>query len=300
MMMTTLNTESSILKMTLPKGRIQERVLSLLGAVGLEFKTGNRSYRPTCSDASVESKILKAQNIPALIHLGRHDCGFTGADWVYEQQADVVELLDLKYDPVRIVAAIPETLLNSDFNPFENKTKQIVIASEYKRCTEDLIAKHQLNAIYVRSYGATEAFPPEDADMIVDNTATGSTLRMNRLAIVDDIMHSTTRFIASKEAMANPWKRERLEELVMLMEARLRAKKRVLLEMNVSEAKFQGVINCLANLSMNSPTVSNLYGQSGFAVKVAVDVHRVPALIVQLVQAGATDILEYQLEKIIP
>ena len=100
--------------------------------------------------------------------------------------------------------------------------------------------------------------------------------------------------------MANPWKRERLEELVMLMEARLRAKKRVLLEMNVSEAKFQGVINCLANLSMNSPTVSNLYGQSGFAVKVAVDVHRVPALIVQLVQAGATDILEYQLEKIIP
>jgi ATP phosphoribosyltransferase len=298
-MMMTANSDK-ILKMTLPKGRIQERVLSLLGAVGLEFKTGNRSYRPSSSDATVEAKILKAQNIPALIHLGRHDCGFTGADWVYEQQADVVELLDLKYDPVQIVAAIPEDLLNSEANPFKNKSKQIIIASEYKRCTEDLIAKHQLNAIYVRSYGATEAFPPEDADIIVDNTATGSTLRMNRLAIVDEIMRSTTRFIASKEAMANPWKRERLDELVMLMEARLRAKKRVLLEMNVSEAKFQTVINCLASLSMNSPTVSNLYGQTGFAVKVAVEVNKVPQLIVQLVQAGATDILEYQLEKIIP
>jgi ATP phosphoribosyltransferase len=297
--MSILN-DSSKLKLTLPKGRIQERVLSLLGAVGLEFKTSNRSYKPICSNLGVEAKILKAQNIPALVHLGRHDCGFTGVDWVFEQQADVVELLDLGFDPVTIVAAIPEALHQSADNPLTNKNRQIVIASEYERCTRLLIDKHQLNAVYVRSFGATEAFPPEDADMIVDNTATGSTLAMNRLVVVDEVMRSTTRFIASKEAMANPVKRAQLEELVMLMQARLRAKSRVLLEMNVSEAVFVAVIGLLADLSMNAPTVAPLHGQNGYAVKVAVPASDVPRLIPQLVAVGATDILEYKLEKIVP
>jgi ATP phosphoribosyltransferase len=243
---------------------------------------------------------MKAQNIPALIHLGRHDAGFTGLDWIYEQRADVVELLDLNYDPVKIVAAIPEDLLNSELNPFKNKTRQVIVASEYKRCVEDFITKHQLNAVHVQSYGATEAFPPEDADFIVDNTATGSTLRMNRLAIVDEIMHSTTRFVASNEAMANPEKRAKLEEMAMLMEACMRATKRVLLEMNVGTPQFEGVINLLASHSMNSPTVASLHGQQGYAVKVAVETSLVRHLIPQLVQAGASDILEYKLEKLIP
>ncbi|MFM7389488.1 MAG: ATP phosphoribosyltransferase [Vampirovibrionales bacterium] len=302
MMMTTPSALSpeSPLKLTIPKGRIQEKVLALLGNIGVHFKATSRSYRPSASDPTIQCKIMKAQNIPALIHLGRHDAGFTGLDWIYEQQADVVELLDLRYDPVKIVAAIPEDLLNSAENPFQNKTRQVIVASEYKRCVEDFIAKHQLNAVYLQSYGATEAFPPEDADFIVDNTATGSTLRMNRLAIVDEIMHSTTRFVASKQAMANPAKRAKLEEMAMLMEACMRATKRVLVEMNVATPQFDAVINLLASHAMTTPTVAPLHGQQGYAVKVAVETPLVSLLIPQLVQAGATDILEYKLEKLIP
>ena len=288
------------LKLVLPKGRIQEKVLALLGNIGVRFKSTSRSYRPQCSDANIEAKIMKAQNIPALVALGRHDCGFTGGDWIYEHQADVVTVLDLGYDPVQIVAAIPEDLLESDENPFKNKNRQMVVASEYKRCSEDFIKKHDLNAVYLQSYGATEAFPPEDADIIVDNTATGTTLRMNRLAIVDVITTSTTRFIASKTAMADPVKRQKIEEMKMLMEATLRATQRVLLEMNVSKESFDNVINLLAEHSMNSPTVSDLFNHAGYAVKVAVPTKQVHLLIPDLVKAGATDILEYKLEKMIP
>ena len=288
---------ASALKLTLPKGRIQEKVLDLLSAVGLQFQTSHRSYRPVCNDSSIQTKLLKAQNLPALVALGRHDCGFTGADWVYEQQADVEELLDLQFDPVRIVAAIPESLLNSEFNPLQNKSRQIVVASEYKRLTADFIAKHQLNAVYVQTYGATEALPPEDADIIVDNTATGATLRHNRLEIIDELMRSTTRFIANKEALKDPVKRQRLEELVMLMEARLRANSRVMLEMNVPNEVFDQVVNQLP--SMRAPTVSPLHNEQGYVVKSAVEKKLVSQLIPKLVAAGAKDILEYQLEKLV-
>jgi ATP phosphoribosyltransferase len=291
------NPANPTLKLTLPKGRIQEKITLLLARMGLTFSASPRSYRPKCIDSSIETKVLKPQNIPTLISLGRHDCGFTGADWVYEHNADVVELLDLGFDPVTIVAAMPETLADGAENPMHNKTRQVVVASEYPRLTADFIAKHQLNAVYVRSFGATEALPPEDADIIVDNTATGTTLRLNRLAIVDEIMHSTTRFIASKQAMADPWKRQKLEEMVMLMQACLRANKRVLLEMNVAKEVFDSVISQLP--AMRSPTISHLHGEEGFAVKVAVDSAEVRTLIPRLVAAGAKDILEYKVEKIV-
>jgi ATP phosphoribosyltransferase len=295
-------TADNPLKLVLPKGRIQEKVLALLKDVGLTFRSTSRSYRPTVNDASVEAKIMKAQNIPALVALGRHDCGFTGQDWVYEQDVeDQVELvLDLGFDPVKIVAAIPEDLLNSDANPFKNHDRQIIVASEYKRCTEAFIAKHSLNAVYMQSYGATESLPPEDADIIVDNTATGATLLMNRLSIVDVIRTSTTHFIASKQAMNDPVKRARILEMKMLMEASLRAASRVLIEMNVSKDAFDSVIDLLKDHSMNSPTISNLWQDAGYSVKVAVPTKIVHTLIPELVKAGASDILEYKLEKIVP
>jgi ATP phosphoribosyltransferase len=240
---------------------------------------------------------LKPQNIAALIALGRHDCGFTGADWIEEQQADVVELLDLGFDPVRIVAAIPEALLNSPSNPLINKERTVVVASEYPLLAQRFIEQHQLNAVFVRSFGATEALPPEDADIIVDNTSTGSTLKHNRLEIIATIATSTTRFVASRQAMQNPVKKAMLEEMVMLMKATLEARKRVLLEMNVSTEQFDGLIAQLP--AMRSPTVSPLYGQEGYAVKVAVERKQVSQLVPLLVAAGARDILEYNLEKIV-
>lgn len=285
------------LKMTLPKGRIQENVLALLADAGVGFRSSPRSYRPVSSDPTIEGKVLKPQNIPSLVALGRHDCGFTGADWVYEQRADVVELLDLGFDPVKVVAAMPESLFNSPANPLTNRDRQVIIASEYPRLTHDFIARHNLNAVYVQSFGATEALPPEDADLIVDNTATGTTLRLNRLVIVEELMQSTTRFVANKSALADPVKKQKLDELVMLMQASLRAKAKVLLEMNVGSEVFDSVVAQLP--AMRSPTISPLHGEEGFAVKVAVDKKEVASLVPRLVAAGARDILEYRLEKIV-
>lgn len=281
------------LKLILPKGRIQEKVIALLSRVGLKINLEGRSYRPGCSDADIEIKLLKPQNIPKLIDLGRHDCGFTGYDWVVEQDADVEELVDTGFDPVRLIAAVPRNLAEKD--AFRRKT--IVVASEYRNLAKAYIKKAELDAVFLQTYGATEAMPPEDADMIIDNTSTGATLRRNRLEIIETLMESTTRFIANKEAMKDQWKRKKMEGISTLISSCLEADKRVLLEMNVSEVNFSRVIAILP--CMRSPTVSPLNGESGYAVKAAVPTKEVPALIPKLIVAGARDILEFKLEKIV-
>jgi ATP phosphoribosyltransferase len=288
-----MSASSPVLKLTLPKGRIQEKVGKLLEKIGLSFSVHARSYRPTCNDKQVEVKLLKPQNIPSLVALGRHDCGFTGGDWVLEQSAEVVEWLDLGFDPVRIVAAVPDSLAASG----EWKTRRIVVASEYKNLSLKYIQEKGLNADFVQTYGATEALPPEDADLIIDNTATGTTLVQNRLTIVDEVMRSTTRFIVNPKALEDPWKRQKLEEMKMLMQSAMQADQKVLLEMNVPKECFEQVVNMLP--AMRSPTVSPLYKEEGFAVKVAVPSKDVSTLIPKLVSVGARDILEYKLEKIV-
>ncbi|MBY0402440.1 MAG: ATP phosphoribosyltransferase [Cyanobacteria bacterium] len=287
------NTPNKTLKLTLPKGRIQEKVLKTLEQIGLRFSVDSRSYRPICSDTSIEVKMLKPQNIPSLVALGRHDFGFAGGDWVIEQKADVVEWMDLGFDPVQIVAAVPESMVEGELW----RKKQIVVASEYRNLTLNFIEKHKLNAVFIQTYGATEALPPEDADLIVDNTATGTTLKQNRLTIVEELMRSTTRMICNKQTLEDPWKRQKLEELKMLINSTLQAQEKVLLEMNVSKEDFEKVIAILP--CMKSPTVSPLYKEDGYAVKVAVTQKEVPALIPTLYAAGARDILEYRLQKIV-
>ncbi len=288
---------SDKLKMVLPKGRLQEKVANLLERIGIEFSINNRSYRPVCSDPDIEIKLLKPQNIPSLIALGRHDCGFTGLDWIIEEELDQSEnlttLLDLGFNKVRIVAAVPEDLLENG----GLDGKRLVVASEYRKIAQDYIHKKQLNALLLKTHGATEALPPEDADMIIDNTSTGSTLRMNRLEIIDEILTSTTRFIASGDALATSWKCEKLEQIQMLMQSALNADQRVLLEMNVAKEDFDQLVAQLP--CMRSPTVAPLYGDTGFAVKVSVPTKDVPKLIPQLRALGAKDILEYRLEKIV-
>jgi ATP phosphoribosyltransferase len=283
------------LKLTLPKGRIQDKVLALLAQIGLRFHFDARSYRPTCSDPGIEAKMLKPQNIPALVALGRHDCGFTGHDWLVEQEADVVELLDLGLDPVRIVAAMPEG--TTHLLAAQPADRPLIIASEYRKLAADFIAQKSLQAVFIQTYGATEALPPEDADLIIDNSATGSTLRASRLVEVAELLRSTTRFIACPRALDDPERRRRLEEMCMLMRASLQASQRVLLEMNVPRDLLEAVVRILP--CMRSPTVSPLYREEGFAVKVAVPAADVPRLIPLLYGAGARDILEYKVEKIV-
>jgi ATP phosphoribosyltransferase len=290
------NDNGKHLKLTLPTGRIQEKVVRLLDQIGVTFLSSDRSYRPVCTDPLIQAKSLKPQNIPALVALGRHDCGFSGYDWIYEQEADVVELLDLGFDPVRIVAAAPEELVDSK-RKFADRDRRMIVASEYERLAKDFIKQENLNAIYLHAFGATEALPPEDADIIIDNTASGTTLRHNRLQVIGELMKSTTRFFCNKAALQDPFKRQKLEEMTMLMKSTIQAREKVLIEMNIGADVFESVVNQLP--CMKAPTISKLHNSDGYAVKIAVPTRDVPELIPRLVKLGATDILEYKVEKIV-
>lgn len=280
------------LRIAIPKGSIYESVVTLLVDAGIHIYKNERVYRPIVNDPELEIKILRPQNIPELIEYGSHDTGFTGKDWIVESQVEVVEVLDLKLDPVKIVSAIPENMDEKNL-----RKKRIIVASEYERLTKNFLDKEGFRYRYVRTYGATEVYPPEDADMIVDNTATGNTLKEHKLKIFKVIMDSTTRFIASKKIIKDIWKRNKIEELKMVFQAVLDARERVMLEMNVPKDKFDAIVKILP--CMRSPTVAPLYGEKGFAVKVAVKKNEVAKLIPKLKKLGATDILEYEFRKVV-
>jgi ATP phosphoribosyltransferase len=289
-----MNTEPTI-HLALPKGRMETGVFNLLAAAGIELHVGQRGYRPVLSEPGFEVKLLKPQNIVEMLAVGTRDIGFAGADWVAEQQADLVELLDTGLDPVRIVAAAAESLLDQNGNL---PNRRLVVASEYERLTRSWIAGRGLDASFVRSYGATEVFPPEDADLIVDNTATGETLAANGLAVVDELMESSTRFYASQGAVADPDKKSAIDGLVLSLRSVLDARKRVMLELNVTLADLEAVIDALP--AMREPTVAMLHGGAGMAVKAAVPRSDLPRLIPRLRQLGATDIAVSRLEQIVP
>jgi ATP phosphoribosyltransferase len=280
--------------LAVPKGRMETGVFNLLAAAGIELHVGQRGYRPVLSEPGFEVKLLKPQNIVEMLGAGTRDIGFAGADWVAEQQADLVELLDTGLDPVRIVAAAAESLLEEGGLP----ARRLVVASEYERLTRTWIAQRALDATFVRSYGATEVFPPEDADVIVDNTATGETLAANGLAVVDELMASSTRLYASQGAMADPGKKEAIDGLVLSLRSVLEARKRAMLELNVSLIDLDAVIDALP--AMRQPTVAPLHGGAGMAVKAAVPRSDLPRLIPLLRQLGATDIAVSRLEQIVP
>jgi ATP phosphoribosyltransferase len=280
--------------LAVPKGRMETGVFNLLSAAGVEIHVGQRGYRPVLSEPGFEVKLLKPQNIVEMLGAGTRDVGFAGADWVAEQQADLVELLDTGLDPVRIVAAAAESLLLDGALP----SRRLVIASEYERLARSWIDERGLDATFVRSYGATEVFPPEDADVIVDNTATGETLAANGLAIVDELMMSSTRLYASQGAVADPEKKAAIDGLVLSLRSVLEARMRAMLELNVSLADLEAVIDALP--AMREPTVAMLHGGAGMAVKAAVPRSDLPRLIPRLRQLGATDIAVSRLEQIVP
>jgi ATP phosphoribosyltransferase len=280
------------LRIVVPKGRIFENVVALLKEAGVAMAYDSRSYRPIASDPEIEVKIMKPQNIPALLELGRHDVGFTGLDWVVETQSNVTELLDLRLDPVKIVAAVPES-----YEVEQLKKRKVIVASEYEFIAKQYLDREGFDYVYLRTYGATEVFPPDDADMIIDNTATGKTLRDNHLKIIAEVMQSSTRFIANTAALSNPFKKSKIDKLLMLFRSILDARNRVMLEMNVSVDNLEKIIAVLP--CMRVPTVSPLYAEQGFAVKAAVKKSEVSSLIPLLKELGATDILEYDFRKVV-
>src|SRR5260370_20126405 len=235
---------TTALRLGLPRGRMEQGVVTLTGDAGIEVRAGARGYRPEVSLSNTEVKMLKPQNIVEMLALGSGDAGFAGADWVAELCADVVELLDTTLDPVQLVAAAPTGLLQAGCLP----QRHLVVASEYERLSRVWVAAQHLDAELVRSYGATEVFPPEDADVIVDNTATGSTLEANGLAIVDVLMPSSTRLYAHRAALEEPVRRRYIEDLVLLINSVLEARRRVMLEVNASAACLDAVVAGLPSL----------------------------------------------------
>jgi ATP phosphoribosyltransferase len=280
------------LRILIPKGRIFDNVSRLFSEAGFPVSLADRTYRPLTPAEWLDIKIMKPQNVGELLELGSHDAGFTGIDWLRESGADVEEILDLGFDRVRIVAAIPSGL---DENRL--RSKKLVAATEYVNLAETWLKTSGYQYRILRTYGATEVFPPDDADMIIDNTSSGQTLRDNGLRIIAEILQSSTRFVASKAALADREKRSRIEELAMLFRAVLDGRDRVMLEMNVPKARFAEIAAGLP--AMRSPTVAPLYGDEGYAVKIAVKKSEVPEIIPRLKKLGATDIVEYDLRKVV-
>ena len=287
-------TEAPLIRLALPKGRMEKGVSTLLSDAGIRVTERERQYRPTVSLPGFDAKILKPQNIVEMLHFRSRDIGFTGADWVAELDADLTELLDTGLDPVKLVAAAPKGFLVDGKLP----RQPLVVASEYENLTRSWIEKSGLDATLVRSYGATEVFPPEDADCIVDNTATGSTLRANGLAVVDELLTSTTRLYASPKALDDPARREGIENFVMLLESVLEARLRVMLEINVAAEKLESLVEILP--CMKNPTISKLHGDVGFAVKVAVLRTELALLIPAIKARGGSDVIVTALAQIVP
>ena len=286
------------LKILLAKGRIYESVYELLNDVGISIHLPERTYFPTTNQKDLAFQVVKPQITSFLLSENKADLGFSGKDWVYENGVEdkVEEVMGLGFDPVRIVAAIPET------KDLEALLKNpVTIATEYQSLSKKWVESKKINGKIFRTWGTSEGFVQDTEDamaqILIDNTSTGSSLKANRLKIVDTLMESSTRMYASKEAMKNPQKKQKILELKMLFEAVLNARGRVMLEMNVAKDKFDSLVKGLP--SMRSPTVSPLFGDNGYAVKIAVNKCEVPTLLPKLQSLGATDILEYELRKVV-
>ena len=285
------------LSILLAKGRIYESVVELLKDVGISIYLPDRTYYPITNQDDLAFQVVKPQISSALLADNRADVAFSGKDWVFENgvQDQVEEIMDLGFDPVRIVVAVPETV---DFDALLKKP--VTIATESQNLSRFWAKRKNVDGKIFRTWATSEGFVQDNeqalAQILIDNTSTGSSLRANHLKICDTIMESSTRMYASKEALKDPEKKQKIMELKMLFEAVLAARSRVMLEMNVSKDNFDALIKGIP--AMKSPTVSPLFGDNGYAVKIAVKKSEVPTLLPKLHQLGATDILEYELRKV--
>jgi len=285
------------LKILLAKGRIYESVYELLSDVGISIYLPDRTYFPITNQADLAFQVVKPQIVSNLLAGNKADVGFSGKDWVYENgvQDSVEEIMDLGFDGVRIVAAVPDTV------DYEKLIKSpVTIATEYQTLSRKWVEDKKIQGTIFRTWGTSEGFvqdtPDSIAQILIDNTSTGSSLHANHLKIVDTLMESSTRMYASKEALKDQEKKQKIMELKMLFQTVLNARNRVMLEMNVSKDKFDALVKGLP--SMKSPTVSTLFGGDGYAIKIAVKKSEVPTLLPKLQSLGACDIVEYELRKV--
>ncbi len=291
--------KKKMLNLGLPKGSLQESTLRLFKKAGYHIGVSSRSYYPVFDDPEIASMLIRAQEMARYVEDGVLDCGLTGLDWILEQHADVVEVAELNYAkegfrPVRWVVAVPNDSKIKTLKDLEGKR----IATELVGFTKRYLKTKHIKAEVDFSWGATEVKPPYLADAIVELTETGTSLRANNLRIVETIIESTTRFIASKKAWQDPWKRRKMENIALLLKGALAAEEKVGLKMNVPERSFKKVLSLLS--AMHSPTVSSLSDTGWYAIDVVIDERTVRDIIPKLKSAGASGIVEYPLNKVIP
>ena len=287
------------LKLGLPKGSLQQATINLFNKAGYNVKVRERSYFPEIDDEEIECMLIRAQEMAKYVEKGSLDAGLTGRDWVKETGADVVEVAELIYAkqgmrPVRWVLAVPEDSDIKGVKDLEGKT----IATEVVNITKEYLKKYGVNAKVEFSWGATEVKPPHLADAIVEVTETGTSLRANRLRIVDIVMESVTVFIVNKQVyQTDEWKKKKIDRIVLMLKGVLTAQNKVGLMMNVKKENLPKVIKLLP--ALESPTISNLSETDWVAINTIVDEKQVRTLIPELKEAGAVGIVEYPLNKIV-
>lgn len=291
-----------MLRLVLPKGSLEKATLQLFEDADLAVsRSSDVDYKASIDDPRVdEVRILRPQEIPTYVASGMFDLGVTGRDWIEETQADVVTLAELHYSkatarPIRMVLAVAN---DSPWQSVSDLPSGVRVQSEYVGLTRRFFERHGVDAQVTLSYGATEAKIPEIADAVVEITETGRALRAAGLRIIDTVLTSYTELIANRAAYDDPRKRRAMEQLQTLVSGALDARGRVLVKLNVDEANLQKVIELLP--ALKSPTVSKLYGEDGYAVETVVSKAGINTLIPDLVEAGATGIIELPISKIVP
>lgn len=290
---------SKKLKLALPKGSLEEATYALIQKAGFNTTVLSRSYFPSVDDPELEFVLYRPQEMSRYVEDGVVDCGLTGHDWVVENGSEVRELCELSYskrtrNPIRWVLAVHEDSSFKGVKDLEGKK----IATELVNVTKEYLKKNKVRAEVEFSWGATEVKPPQLADAIVEATETGSSLRANRLRIIDTVLVSTTQFIANKKSYTDPWKRQKIDNLILLLKGAILAEDKVGLKMNVAKKDLEKVLKILP--ALRKPTIANLSDKDWYDVETIIDEAVVRELIPELKKAGATGIIEYPLNKVIP
>lgn len=289
----------STLILGIPKGSLQQSTCEMMQRAGFVVRISDRSYYPAIDDSELQCRLIRPQDMSRYVEKGIIDVGLTGADWVEENDSEITVVTNLVYakqqqTKVRWVMAVPEDSAIQIPSDLEGKR----IATELVNVTRKYLKRKGINAEVEFSHGATEVKAPHLVDAIVELTETGSSLRANKLRIVDTVMESTTQFIANNKSWKDPWKREKTENLAMLFSGAVTARAKVGLKMNVPSDRLEVVIKKLP--ALRKPTISNLAEGSGYAIETVIDESIARRIIPELKRAGAEGIIEYPLNKVIP
>ncbi|MGC8990207.1 MAG: ATP phosphoribosyltransferase [Verrucomicrobiia bacterium] len=292
------NVEKHLLRLGLPKGSLEQATIEKLGKAGFNITVSSRSYIPQVDDDELEIRFIRAQEVSRYVEHGNLDAGITGHDWVVENGSKVHEVGEFIFSkatrqPARWVLAVPENSPVQSVKDLQGKR----IATEVVNITRRYLRKNKVKAEVEFSWGATEVKAHEMVDAVVDITETGSSLRANKLRIVDTILVSTPRLIANRDAWRDPWKRRKIETIAMLLRGALEAESKVGLKMNVPEDHLASLLASLP--ALRNPTVSRLSQSGWVAVETVIDEHVVRELIPRLKSLGAEGIIEYPLNKVV-